>query len=97
MSYQYISDEGLQDLDNIWDYVASDSVDAADRIVDEIYEAVVKLASMPNMGHLRENLTDKPLRFWRVRSYLIIYRTDVEPIEVVRIVSGYRDIKRLLG
>lgn len=47
-------------------------------------------------GHKREDLTDKPVRFWPFkRRYLIIY-IDHSLIEIVRILSGYRDIAGLL-
>jgi antitoxin ParD1/3/4/toxin ParE1/3/4 len=56
-----------------------------------------RLAEMPEMGHLREDLAEEPLRFWPVYSYLIIYRPDRNPLEVVRVLSGYRDIADLLS
>lgn len=51
---------------------------------------------MPAIGHLREDLTDEPLRFWPVRRYLIVYRSDSDPLEIVRVLSAYRDVKKLL-
>ena len=32
-----------------------------------------RLAQTPLMGHLREDLTDEPVRFWSVYSYVIVY------------------------
>jgi plasmid stabilization system protein ParE len=32
-----------------------------------------------------------------VRSYLIIYRPEAEPIQIVRVLGGYRDIAQLLS
>jgi plasmid stabilization system protein ParE len=49
------------------------------------------------MGHLREDLIDEALRFWSVYQYPIIYRAGAQPIEIVRVVSDYRDITQLLG
>ena len=54
------------------------------------------LAEMPAIGHTREDLTDKPVRFWPVGRYLIIYRPERRPIEIVRLVSAYRDVTALL-
>ena len=92
-----LSEEALSDLDEIWLYIASDSPTAADLVIDEIYQAIYRLAEFPGMGHLREDLIDEPLRFWSVYQYLIIYRADAQPIEIVRVVSGYRDVPQLLG
>lgn len=59
--------------------------------------AMQRLAQMPGIGHVREDLADETLRFLPVRSYLIIYRPDARPIQIVRVVSGYRDIAELLS
>jgi len=81
-----------QDLEEIWDYIADDSIDAADRVIADIYGAVEALADVPGMGHSREDLADEKLRVWAVYSYLIVYRAEQSPIEIVRVVSGYRDL-----
>ncbi len=47
---------------------------------------------MPGMGHFREDLLDKRFRFWNVWSYLIVYRWEAKPIEVIAIVHGARDV-----
>jgi plasmid stabilization system protein ParE len=39
-----LSEEALSDLDEICLYIASDSPTAADRVIDEIYEAIYGLA-----------------------------------------------------
>ena len=97
MSDPIINPEALIDLDDIWFYIARDSVTAADREIDLIYASIARLAEHPESGHTREDLTSLPLRFWTVHSHLIIYRADVEPIEIVRVLGGYRDLPKLLG
>jgi plasmid stabilization system protein ParE len=90
-----LSPAAQNDLHDIWDFIARDSVSAADRVFDEIIEMMNTLADMPGMGHRRDDLADETLRALSVRSYLIVYRPDAVPLEVVRIVSGYRDIEAL--
>jgi plasmid stabilization system protein ParE len=87
------------DLDEIWEYYAIElqNPDAADRINDEIFQAFHKLAQMPDAGHLRHDLAAESLRFWRVRSYLIIYRSEKRPVEIVRVLHGARDVEAILG
>jgi len=58
--------------------------------------ACASLANTPYLGHKREDLTPRPLRFWPVGSYLIIYKPDTKPLEILRILSGYRDVAGLL-
>ena len=91
-----LSPEARNDLHEIWEFIAVDSIDAADRVISEIEEACNKLSEMPGLGHQRSDLTDKPLRFWTVRSYLVVYRPERKPLEIVRILSGYRDVTLLL-
>ena len=71
-------------------------MDAADRVEQEIHRSVSMLADNPGLGHLRRDLTTKPVRFWPVYSYLVIYDPDARPLEVVRILNGYRDVAALL-
>jgi plasmid stabilization system protein ParE len=97
MSRYILSPESRDDLDEIIDYIARDSPQAARRVMKKIKEAIVLLAEMPMIGHLREDLTDEPLRFWPVYSCLVIYRAERKPLEVVRILHGARDVKSILA
>ena len=47
-----------QDLLDIWDHIALDDVDAADRVADALEEAMKRLVAMPEMGHFRDDLAD---------------------------------------
>jgi toxin ParE1/3/4 len=85
-----------EDLQRIWDYIADDNADAADRVLLKIQEAMRKLASMPGMGHRRSDINNPSLRFWLVYSYLIVYRVGTQPLEVARIIHGAQDIPRIL-
>ena len=91
-----ISPEAAANISEIWEFIARDNLEAAERVRLELYDAIQGLAEIPGKGHLREDLTDKPVKFWRVRSYLIVYRPDTEPLEVVAVLHGARDIPRLL-
>jgi plasmid stabilization system protein ParE len=85
------------DIDEIALYIATDNRAAADRFIDEVHATFRLLAENPHIGHVRTDLTDRPVRFWTVkRHYMIIYR-DRSPIEIVRVLSGYRDIANLLA
>ena len=49
------------------------------------------------MGHRREDLTDHPVLFRPVGAYLIIYRAERRPIEIVAVTQGSRDIPAFLN
>ena len=96
MSGYVLGGDAEQDLDEIWEYIAEDSVDAADRLMAKLFEAFEELARSPRMGHKREDLTQFPLLFWPVGNYLVIYRAERSPVEVVSIAHGKRDIPAFL-
>jgi toxin ParE1/3/4 len=79
------------DLDEIWDYIAADNLDAADRVVTEILDAIRAMVPFPNSGHRRPDLTSRPLRFIIVREYLIAYVPDEKPLWVIAVMHGHRN------
>jgi len=54
--------EALADLDEIWEYISADSLNAADRVIDEILVAIGALVPFPHKGHRShvETLTVAP-------------------------------------
>ncbi len=96
MSSYHLTHRVPDDLAEVWQHIAEDDPEAADRVNNAIFEAFEKIAEWPGMGHRRPDLNDDSLRVWPVFSYLIIYRFKAEPVEIVRVVSGYRDMAALL-
>ena len=39
------------DLDEIWEYIAEDNLDAADRVIADIHAVLRTLAVSPHIGH----------------------------------------------
>jgi plasmid stabilization system protein ParE len=85
------------DLDQIWEYIAEDNLDAADRWIDKFFDAFESLAQTPGIGHRREDLTSLPVLFWPVGAYLILYRVQADWIEIVAVTQGARDIPAFLS
>jgi plasmid stabilization system protein ParE len=83
--------EAYADLNEIWEYIAADNLDAADRIFDEIYEAIPSLVRFPNSGHSRPDLTSRPLRFRIVRDYVVAYAPDEKPLAIIAVLHGRRN------
>ena len=96
MERYILAPSGRDDLDAIWLYIAKDNPVAATRVEQELIAAMRHLGQHPFSGHRREDLTDKPVRFWSVYSYIIVYDHAVSPVHILRILSGYRDVKQLL-
>jgi len=68
----------------------------ADRVESVIRERIVFLARAPGGGHWRKDLTDEPAKFFSVYSYLIVYRPETKPLQVVAILHGHREVEQLL-
>ena len=66
-------------------------------VMRSLLMAIRLLAQRPELGQTREELTDLPLRFWPVFSYLIVYDPARRPIETVAVLHGARDLKRVLS
>jgi len=91
-----LSRDAEGDLDEIWEYVAADSVEAADRLIGKLFAAFQKLARNPGLGHTRRDLTRFPVLFWPVGNYLVVYRAAGRSLEVVGIAHGRRHIPAFL-
>jgi plasmid stabilization system protein ParE len=85
-----------RDLNEIWDYLAGDNIKAADRVLDALEKALHGLAKNPGKGHWRDDLADRRHRFFLVYSYLIVYRPETKPMQVIRVLHASRDIQALL-
>lgn len=96
MSGYVLAPDVVLDLEDIWDYIAADNPDAADRWIEKLFTAFETISRAPGIGHKREDLTLYPILFWTVGAYLIIYRAEGGPIEIVAVTQGSRDIPSFL-
>ncbi len=83
--------EAFADLDDIRNHIATDSPDAADRVMAEIFEAIRSLVRFPDRGYQRPDLALRPLRFLVVREYLIAYAPDEKPLWIIAVLHGRRN------
>lgn len=83
--------EAFDDLDDIRDYIAQESPDAADRLMGEIFDTIRGLVPFPHQGHQRPDLSSRLLRFILVREYLICYAPEEKPLWVVAVMHGRRN------
>lgn len=98
MSSRFIlAPEAAHDLAQIWLRIEEDkNADIADRVERVILDRIAFLARTPGAGHTRRDLTDAPVKFFPVYSYLIVYRPETRPLQVVSILHGHRDAKKIL-
>jgi toxin ParE1/3/4 len=82
------------DIDEIWDYIAEDSMVEADAWVDRLDAKLRLLAAQPLMGRARDELSPdvRSLPFGR---YVIFYLPLADGIDVVRVLHSARDIEAI--
>ena len=87
------------DIFDVWAYIAENNETAADRVEQAIYEACAFLAEGPQRGHTRPGLTPRSLRFWtltRYPNYTLVYRPGTAPLQIIAVLHGKRNIRRIL-
>ncbi len=92
-----LTPEAERDLTEIRSYLTREAgAEVAKSVIRRIRAALVFLGGNPGAGHSREDLTDDPVKFWPVFSYLIVYDPATKPITVIRVIHGMRDVPMLL-
>ncbi|MFZ3342033.1 MAG: type II toxin-antitoxin system RelE/ParE family toxin [Terriglobales bacterium] len=94
-----LTPRAAEDLDALWWFIAEDNQNAAESVEQEILAACRRLAKHPRMGIKRHDITTLPVRFWTITkfpNYVIVYRPETVPLQVVAILHGKRDLKEVL-
>ncbi|MBR1091572.1 type II toxin-antitoxin system RelE/ParE family toxin [Bradyrhizobium manausense] len=80
-----------QDIDSIWDFIAADSVRAADKQIGRIGEIFEMLMENPLAGRERRELR-AGLRSFPVGNYVIFYLPLPDGVEIIRVMHGRHDV-----
>jgi toxin ParE1/3/4 len=91
-----LTSQARADLEDIWLHIAQDNPPAADRLIDEIAVRVERLEAYPLLGPSRPEIAPDA-RLLVIGNYVALYRLLDDDIEVVRVVHGARELKRLFG
>jgi toxin ParE1/3/4 len=96
LSQYIISPEAALDLDEISTYYAVHNIEAGEKLLDEFEAKCKYLVSFPNIGRSYKSLrTD--LRGLSCSGYIIFYRVGDNIVEILRVVSGSRDLEALFA
>jgi len=79
------------DLTSIYNFIADDSVKAADAWLERIEDTFDMLAQTPRAGRARDDLGPR-LRSFPVGRYINFYTPMSDGVEVVRVMNGRQDI-----
>ena len=92
MSRFIISLLAKQELKEINRYIARLNSNAARRLINRIKQQCKLLADFPEMGQKCDEL-EPDLRSFPVENYIIFYRLIDDGVQIVRVISGYRDLE----
>jgi toxin ParE1/3/4 len=84
-----------KDLDEIFEYVATDSLIAARRLVEKLEGTCSLFGAHPALGQRRPEFVGE-IRSFSTGNYVIFYRVTVDRIEIARILHGARDYTGLV-
>ena len=92
-----LAPEAALDLVEIWNYLKQQtSVALAEHVESVIRERIAFLAENSGAGHWRHDLTSEEVKFFPVYSYLVVYRANTKPLQIVSILHGRRDVEGIL-
>jgi plasmid stabilization system protein ParE len=89
-----------RDLEEIWLFIARDSERHANAVADAILETCQQAAENPSLGHHRQELRNRSILFLAARKYpkyLVAYLDDTSPLQVLRILHGARNLRRIFA
>jgi len=90
-----LTEPAVKDIEEIADYFAQQSgLDAAERFLSKLDAKFAKLTQFPNLGRNRDEILPS-VRSLSLDQYLILYLPIGEDVEILRVVSGYRDLTEL--
>lgn len=87
-----------EDLSEIYEYIASENLKAAEAILTRIEKDLAHLARKPQLGRVPsdEELVRMGYRYLIVTDYLVFYTLEEQTVLIHRIIHGARDYLRLL-
>ena len=96
MSRYRLTPVARDDLAEIFQYIQQDSPQSARRVLSKIRAAMRRLGENPGIGHTRKDLTSHDVRFWPVFSFLIIFQPQHRSVQILRVLRGTQDVRRVL-
>jgi plasmid stabilization system protein ParE len=96
MGRYLLTNPAKADISEIAAYIRESNPSASKKVRRELQDAMRQLADFPGMGHIRDDLANESLRVWSVYAYLIIYRPESKPLQILRVVHGARDLRRFI-
>ena len=86
------SDDAVEDIQQIADYIGRDSGHYARVVVSRILESTRKLSRHPRIGRVVPEVGDQAFRELLVYSYRVIYRVEKQRVTIETIAHGKQNL-----
>lgn len=84
------SQEAIEDIDAIAEYISRDSPYHAQRVVEMLYELGDGIAAHPQAGRVVPELSNAQIRERFVYSYRVLYEISDAQIDILAVIHGRR-------
>jgi len=84
-----------EDAVDIWCYLSTKSIEAADRFADRLDAVCITASHQPESGSPRPEFGET-VRMLVIDNYVVLYKPLDEGIDVIRILDGRRDVDRIV-
>jgi toxin ParE1/3/4 len=96
MTQYVIAKAASQDLDEILEYFLALNIEAGERFVQLFNRKCQNLVQFPNIGRIYDHIAPS-LRGVPLNGYIIFYQVVDDELIIVRVVSGYRNLKSIFS
>lgn len=91
------SQEALDDIDNIAEYIGRDSIYHAQQVVEQIFELGDSLTNQPELGRVVPELNNPLIRERFIYSYRLIYEIKSPEVHIMAVIHGKRLLDAIQG
>ena len=84
------TDESLEKLSEIEEFIARDSPQRAKNFIDFLIERGESIAQNPSIGRVVPEISDPLMREIIVKNYRIVYKIKQNKIEILTVFEGHR-------
>ena len=86
-----IAPTAQEDMSSAWDFIAQQSIDAADRFVDRLFHCFEQISTHPFIGEARPDLGEAICQSL-VGKYVVVHRPSPEAIDILALIHSARDV-----
>lgn len=97
MNRYVLTETAEAELAAILEYITEhNGVERALHVLEKFVHAFETLTASPLIGTVKPDLTDVEVRWWAVFNYFVVYDAGSEPLTIIRVLHGARDVEQLL-